>query len=81
MVTCTQEAVKLAPQRFDLLATCAKSISDATYLDEIPSSHRHYERLSSAQKREFNDRALVYAKRVRALNGSCGMTLQLFSCR
>ena len=59
-----QEAVKLAPQRFDLLATCAKAISDATYLDEIPSSHAHYERLSSAQKREINQRANVYAQRV-----------------
>ena len=57
-----QEAVQLAPQRYELLATCAKAISDAAYLDEIPRSHKHWERLSWADKRALNERAFVYAQ-------------------
>ena len=62
-----QEAVKLDKQKgFELLARCSKAISDATYLDEIGKNHRFYEKLSSADKREINQRALVYAEQVLA---------------
>ena len=60
-----QEAVTLDKQQgFELLAKCSKAISDATYLDELGKSHRFYEKLSWADKREINRRALVYAQRV-----------------
>lgn len=60
-----QEAVKLDKHKgFELLAQCSKAISDATYLDEIGKGHRFYEKLSYADKRDINQRALVYARQV-----------------
>ena len=64
-----QEAIKLDKQKgFELLARCSKAISDATYLDEIGKNHRYYEKLSSADKREINQRALVYAEQVPSID-------------
>ena len=57
-----QEVIELAPTNFDYLARCSKAWSDATYLDEI--SGRFKEKLTDQAKRDFNERALGYGKKV-----------------
>ena len=57
-----QEATELAPANFDYLARCSKAWSDATYLDEIAGKFR--EKLTDQAKRDFNEKALGYSKKV-----------------
>ena len=51
------------PGRYDYLSFVAKAVSDASYLDEIRGT-KHYERLSSEEKRALNTRAIDLCKQV-----------------
>ena len=54
-----QDAAKLLPGSSDVLCRCAKSWSDACYLDFVTP-----ERLTDADRRALNQRAVDYAKQV-----------------
>ena len=54
-----QDAAKLLPGSSDVLCRCAKSWSDACYLDFVTP-----ERFTDADRRALNQRAVEYAKQV-----------------